>query len=63
METIKYVYWQDGDMWIGYLLDYPDYWTQGETLNELQVNLKDLFKELTSGVIPCIRKIAELEVA
>ena len=63
METIKFVYWQDGDMWLGYLEEYPDYMTQGETLDELKENLKDLFKDLSSGAIPCVRKVAQLEVA
>jgi len=62
METTKFVYWQDGDMWLGYLEEYPDYMTQGKTLDELKENLKDLFKDLSSGAIPCIRKVAELEV-
>jgi predicted RNase H-like HicB family nuclease len=63
METKKYVYWQEDDMWIGYFEEYPDYWTQGESLEELKENLKDLYKELSSGVIPCVRRVAELEVA
>ncbi|MBI3599901.1 MAG: type II toxin-antitoxin system HicB family antitoxin [Nitrospinae bacterium] len=63
METTKYVYWQDGDMWIGHLEEYPDYMSQGETLEELKENLKDIYKDLTSGAIPCVRKIAELEIA
>jgi predicted RNase H-like HicB family nuclease len=48
MNTIKYIYWQDEDTWLGYLEEYPDYWTQGETIEELQEHLKDIFKELTS---------------
>jgi predicted RNase H-like HicB family nuclease len=40
MEKKKYVYWQDDDMWLGYLDEYPDYMTQGETIEELQDNLK-----------------------
>lgn len=63
MERKKYVYWQDGDTWLGYLEEYPDYQTQGESLEELKENLKDIYQELTSGNIPCIRKVAELEVA
>ena len=63
METIKFGYWQDGDMWLGYLEEYPDYMTQGETLDELKENLKDLFKDLSSGAISCVRKVAQLEVA
>lgn len=59
----KYTYWQDDDMWLGYLEEYPDYWTQGETEEELRENLLDIFNELTSGNIPNIRKVAELEVS
>jgi predicted RNase H-like HicB family nuclease len=62
-KAIKYVYWQDEDMWLGYLEEYPDYWTQGETLEELEENLRDIYKELTSGTIPCVRRIAKLKVA
>jgi len=63
MKTKRYVYWQEDDMWIGYFEEYPDYWTQGKSLDELKENLKDLYKELSSGVIPCVRRVAELEVA
>ena len=63
MERKKFVYWQDGEMWIGYLEEYPDYMTQGETLEELKENLRDIYDELISGSIPCVRKVAELEVS
>jgi len=62
MEMKKFVYWQEGNMWIGYFEEYPDYWTQGESLEELKENLRDLYQELSSGAIPCIRRVAELEV-
>ena len=52
MERKKFVYWQDDDLWIGYLVEYPDYMTQGKTLNELEENLKDIYNELNSGNIP-----------
>lgn len=63
METTKFIHWQDGGMCLGYLEEYPDYMTQGETFEELKENLRDLYKELTSGAIPSVRKVAELEVA
>jgi hypothetical protein len=63
METTRFLHWQDGNMWLGYLEEYPDYMTQGETFDELKENLKDFYKDLTSGAIPCVRKVAELEVA
>ena len=49
MKNVRYVYWQDGEMWIGYLEEYPDYMTQGESVEELQENLKDIYEDLTGG--------------
>jgi hypothetical protein len=63
MDMKKYVYWQEEDMWLGYLEEYPDYKTQGVSLEELKENLRDIYLDLSSGNIPCIRKVAELEVA
>jgi predicted RNase H-like HicB family nuclease len=60
MQTVKIVYWQEGEAWLGYLQDYPDYWTQGETLDDLREHLKDLYQDLTSGQLPGIRKIESL---
>lgn len=62
MSTIQFVYWQEGDAWLGYLREYPDYWTQGETLDDLRDHLLDLFEELSSGRIPSVRKVGELVV-
>ena len=58
----KYVYWEDDDTWLGYLEEFPDYWAQGETENELKEHLVDLYKKLTSGTIPSVRKMAELDI-
>ena len=63
METAKYVYWQDGDVWLGYLEEYPDYRSQGATLEELKDNLKALYNDMISCDIPCIRKHDVMEVA
>jgi predicted RNase H-like HicB family nuclease len=63
MMTQKYTYWQDEEMWLGYLEDFPDYWTQGVSEAELKENLTDLYQDLTSGVIPNVRRSAELEIA
>ena len=60
MSTARFVHWQDQGMWLGYFEDFPDYMTQGYTLEELQENLRDLYKDLTSSEIPGIRRVAEL---
>jgi hypothetical protein len=49
-------------MWLGYFVEFPDYLTQGETPSELEENLRDLYRDLTSGEIPGVRKVAELAV-
>lgn len=62
MKRVRYVHWQSDGMWLGYLEDYPDYMTQGETLEELEANLRDLYEDLAGGHIPSVRKVAELRV-
>jgi predicted RNase H-like HicB family nuclease len=63
MTTARYVYWRDGNQWLGYFEEFPDYLTQGENLEDLQDHLKDLYGDLTSGEIPGIRRVAELSVS
>jgi hypothetical protein len=63
MQTARYVHWQEGDQFIGYFLEYPDYWTQGESLDDLKEHLVDLFHDLTNGDIPGMRKVDELVVS
>ena len=63
MQTTKYIFWQDGEFWFGYLQDFPDYWSQGESLVDLQAHLTDLYRDLTSGQLPGIRQSAELVVS
>jgi predicted RNase H-like HicB family nuclease len=63
MLTVKYVHWQEGDAWLGYLADYPDYWTQGDTLDDLLDHLRDLYQDVTGGEIPGIRKVGELVIS
>ena len=63
MPTVKFVYWEDKGDWLGYLQDYPDYPTQGETLDDLKEHLRDLYKDISTGVIPGIRKVDNLVVS
>ena len=49
-------------MWLGYLEEFPDYLTQGESRTELEENLRDLYRDLVSGEIPGVRRVAELSI-
>ncbi len=60
----KATYWRETDgIYLGYLNDYPDHWTQGEDLDDLKVHLRDLFELFSHEDIPGIRKEVELEFA
>ncbi|TAK60833.1 type II toxin-antitoxin system HicB family antitoxin [Methylobacter sp.] len=63
MKEINYTFWKDDNFFLGYLNEYPDYLTQGTTKEELQENLKDLFKDLENESIPYTRKTEKLLVA
>jgi predicted RNase H-like HicB family nuclease len=56
MQRINIIYWQEEGGWLGYLQEYPDYWTQDETLEDLKEHLRDLYKDVASGEIPRIRR-------
>jgi hypothetical protein len=62
MKAFKFTYWKDGDYYLGFLNDYPDYQTQGMSKDELISNLKDLVVDVESGQVPYIRKVEELVV-
>ena len=58
-----FTYWQDGDFFLGYLDEYPDYETQGESLDDLKAHLLDLYKDLSTDAIPGVRRRGELVIA
>ncbi len=42
----RFIYYQEDDMWIGWLEKFPDYRTQGWTLEDLRENLKDVYEDV-----------------
>ena len=63
MRVLKFTPWQDDDFFIGFLNEYPDYQTQGNTREELLENLKELLIDLKSGQVPYVHNVEELMVA
>ena len=44
---LSYTYWQAREGgYIGYLNQYPDYWTQGDSVAELQQMLASLYDDI-----------------
>ncbi len=63
METKRFIYHEEDGLYVGRLEEYPDYRTQGETMEQLQENLLDIHKELTSGEIPHVRVLIRHDAA
>ncbi len=42
-------------MWLGHLEACPDYMTQGETIEELKENLKEILSTVENKEIPLVR--------
>lgn len=64
MTTLQFTYWEAPEGgFLGYLNEYPDQWTQGETLDQLKEMLVSLYQDLVEGGIPGVRRVGVLEVA
>jgi len=46
------VYWKSDKFWLGKLLEHPEIMTQGETLEELEENIKDAFLLMAMDEVP-----------
>jgi predicted RNase H-like HicB family nuclease len=62
MEKMKFIYYEEDDKLVGWLEEYPDYKSQGQNLDELKANLKDIYEDLKSGKIPHVQRYGELVV-
>jgi len=45
---LNYVYRQYDDYYVGHLVEFPEYDTQGKTIEELELMLKSLYADLNS---------------
>lgn len=61
METkLKMIYWKSEKFWVGKLLEHPEIMTQGETLEELEENMRDAYALMTLDDVPAQHEIKEL---
>ena len=63
MQTVKIVVWEQDGWHLGYLLQFPEYWTQGENLDDLKDHLRDLYIDLSSETTPPHRRVEDLVVS
>jgi predicted RNase H-like HicB family nuclease len=54
------VYWQGEHFWLGKILEHPEIMSQGETLEELEENLKDAYRLLVLEDVPADAQVKDL---
>jgi predicted RNase H-like HicB family nuclease len=57
---LKMIYWKGEKFWVGKLLEHPEIMTQGETLEELEENMKDAYMLMKMDDVPEEHDIKEL---
>ena len=63
MNTLRMIYWKEDDFWLGYIEEYPDYQTQGLTLEELKENVLDIYSDIKAGLVPNPKKALIMEIS
>jgi len=56
------IYWKGETFWVGKLLEHPEIMTQGETLEELEKNLREAFTLMTMDEVPLDHQVKELAI-
>jgi len=51
-KKLTMIYWKSEKFWLGKLLDHPEIMTQGETLEELEENIKDAYLLMAMDEVP-----------
>ena len=59
---LNIVYWKGEKFWLGKILEHPEIMCQGETLEELEENLKDAYKLMLMDDVPSDYQLKEISV-
>ena len=59
---IKMVYWKGEKFWLGKILEHPEIMSQGETLEELEDNIRDAYKLMLMDDVPLNYQLKEISV-
>jgi len=59
-QKLTMVYWKGEQFWLGKVLEHPEIMTQGETLEELEENLKDAYRLMAFDDVPSDYRIKEI---
>jgi predicted RNase H-like HicB family nuclease len=56
------IYWKGEKYWLGKILEHPEIMSQGETLEELETNVKDAYLMMALDDVPNDHKLKEIAI-
>lgn len=56
------IYWKGEKFWLGKFLEHPEIMTQGETLEELEENIKDAYLMMAMEDVPQEHKLKKIAI-
>ena len=59
-QKLTMIYWKGEKFWLGKVLEHPEIMTQGETVEELEENLKDAFRLMAFDEVPADYRTKEI---
>lgn len=62
-KMLTMVYWKSDKFWLGKLIEYPEIMTQGESIEELEENLRDAYLMMVMEDVPEGYEIKEISVS
>jgi len=51
-QKLTMIYWKSDKFWLGRVREFPDIMTQGQTLKELEENIRDAYQMMVLDDVP-----------
>jgi len=51
-QKLTMLYWKGEKFWLGKLMEHPEIMTQGESVEELEKNIKDAYRSMVMDDVP-----------
>ncbi len=62
MTKMQMIYWKGETFWLGKLLEHPEIMSQGESLEDLEENLRDAYLMMALDEVPEHHQVKEIAV-
>lgn len=61
-KAMTMIYWKEDKFWLGKILEHPEIMTQGLTLEELELNLKEAYFLMAMDDVPENYRVKEIAI-